>query len=263
MIKKLLKVKKKISGRNNTGVISIRHRGGGFRLKYRFIDFKRSIFEIPAVVLNIEYDPNRTSLIALILYKNGILSYIISPNSLKKGDIIKTSQYSSSSIIGNCIPMQSISLGSILNNIELHYGKGGQFCRSAGIFGVLLAKQNLKNNIFVIIRLYSKEEYIIFGNNLASIGVVSNLDYYLKNLKKAGKSRHLGIRPKVRGVAMNPIDHPHGGGEGKTSGGRPSVSLWGKLTKGKPTRKKKKKIFLFLNQEKKLNKCFFVFKKII
>lgn len=252
MIKKLLKIKKKNSGRNNIGVITVRHRGGGFRLKYRLIDFKRSIFEIPAIVLNIEYDPNRTALIALLLYKNGILSYIISPNCLKKGDIVKTSQFGSSSIIGNCIPIQSISLGSILNNIELYYGKGSQFCRSAGIFGILLAKQNIKKNIFVIVRLFSKEEYIIFGNNLASIGILSNLNYYLKNLKKAGKSRHLGIRPKVRGVAMNPVDHPHGGGEGKTSGGRPSVSLWGKLTKGKPTRKKKKlKNFIFKSRKKK------------
>lgn len=251
MIKKLLRIKKKISGRNNLGIITVRHRGGGFRLKYRFIDFKRSIFEIPAVVLNIEYDPNRTALIALILYKNGILSYIISPNSLKKGDIIKTSQFGSSLIVGNCIPMQSINLGSILNNIELHYGKGSQFCRSAGVFGVLLAKKYIKKFLFVIIRLYSKEEYLFFGNNLASIGVLSNLNYYLKNLKKAGKTRHLGIRPKVRGVAMNPIDHPHGGGEGKTSGGRPSVSLWGKLTKGKPTRKKNKvKIFIFKSRKK-------------
>lgn len=236
MLKKLSKIKNKFSGRNNKGKITVHHRGGGARLQYRVLDFVRAIFEVPAVVLNLEYDPNRTSFISLILYKNGILSYILATSSLKRGSILMTSYENIPAISGNTSSLQNIALGSSIHNIELNFGKGGQLCRAAGCFGVLLSKNFLKKNCFVIVRLQSKEEYIFFGKNLATVGISSNLNYYLKKLKKAGNSRHLGVRPHVRGVAMNPIDHPHGGGEGKTSGGRPSVSPWGKLTKGKPTR---------------------------
>lgn len=238
----------------------MRHRGGGAPNFYRLIDFKRAIFDLPAVVLNILLDPNRSSFIALILYKNGFLSYINAPSALKKGDFIITSKYASISA-GNTLPLLDIPVGTIINNIELNFGLGSQLCRAAGTFGTLLAR---KIGGFSIIRLKSKEEYIIFSKNLASIGIVSNSDFHLKNLRKAGTSRHLGIRPHVRGVAMNPVDHPHGGGEGKTSGGRPSVSPWGKLTKGLPTRKKKKIINIYINLVNyKIKKCFLENKKII
>lgn len=246
MVKKLLSVKKKKSGRGFLGQIAVRHRGGGYRLQYRKIDFKRSLFDMPALVLCQEFDPNRSSFILLILYKNGILSYINSVSQIKKGDILITSK-KASILCGNCLPISEIPIGSILSNIELHYGKGSQICRSAGTFGILVARKTFrKNKNFSIVRFRSGEEYILYNGNLACLGVNSNQNYYLKNLGKAGVARKLGIRPSVRGVAMNPIDHPHGGGEGKTSGGRPSVSKWAKLTKGKRTRDyKKSNIFIF------------------
>lgn len=249
-MKKLTIIKAKKSGRNFQGKITVRHRGGGVRLRYRVLDFKKAIFEIPAVVLNIEYDPNRTSLIALLLYKNGILSYVNSVQNLNVGDFIISSKFAEI-CLGGTFPLFKIPLGTIISNIEINYGSGAKICRAAGSFGSIVARKRFKTkSSFTIVRFKSKEEYILYSKNIATIGVVSNTDYYLRVLRKAGVNRNFGKRPHVRGVAMNPIDHPHGGGEGKTSGGRPSVSKWGKLTKGVPTRlKKKKNTFLFKSRK--------------
>lgn len=249
-MKKLSIVKTKNSGRNFQGKITVRHRGGGTRLRYRVIDFKKAIFEVPAVVLNIEYDPNRTAFIALILYKNGILSYVNAVQNLKIGDFIISSKFAEI-CLGGTFPLFKIPLGTIISSIELNFGSGAKICRAAGSFGSIVARKKVNNkSYFTIVRFKSKEEYILYSKNIATIGVVSNPDRYLRVIKKAGVNRRLGVRPHVRGVAMNPIDHPHGGGEGKTSGGRPSVSKWGKLTKGVPTRlKKKKSIFLFKSRK--------------
>lgn len=236
---KFLCVKKqKINGRNHSGKIVVRHKGGAKKRNYRLIDFKRILFEVPAVVLTIEYDPNRTSLISLILYKNGFLSYILTPHNLKIGDVVKSTMRSVDASLGNCLELSVMPLGIMIHNIELKSQKGGQLCRAAGTFAIVLSKYKLK---FLIIRLNSGLEYILYEGNLASVGMVSNINHIYTSLKKAGVSRNFGIRPTVRGVAMNPIDHPHGGGEGKTSGGRPSVSPWGWLTKGKKTRNVRKK----------------------
>lgn len=241
-LKKLLLTKKKITGRNHSGKITVQHRGGACKRLYRNIDFKRCLFDVPALVLSLEYDPNRTGLIALILYKNGFLSYILSSSNLKIRDTIITSDFAEI-LSGNCLSLKNIPIGTIIHNIELVPGKGGQLCRAAGSFGILLG--NFKQ-IFIIVRLASGEEYILSNKNLATIGIVSNENHIYMFLKKAGVVRNLGIRPTVRGVAKNPIDHPHGGGEGKTSGGRPSVSPWGKLTKGVKTRNRRKKASLIL-----------------
>jgi len=249
-LKKLTEHKKKNSGRNNQGRITVRHRGGGNKIRYNIIDFKRAIFDVPAVVLQVHKDFNRNAFIALLLYKNGILSYIIAADNLKKGDIISASN-KTVKLPGNAMPLLNMQLGSIIHNVELHYGKGGQLCRAAGTYATLVTKKVFKNLRYAIVRLKSKEEYFIFLNNLAVFGVVSNIDFHLLTLKNAGSSRRLGIRPHVRGVAMNPVDHPHGGGEGKTSGGRPSVTPWGKITKGQPTRNPKKKKFIFSSRKLK------------
>jgi large subunit ribosomal protein L2 len=247
-LKKLTEYKKNNSGRNNQGRITVRHRGGSQPLRYVLVDFKRALFDVPAVVLKVHKDFNRNAFIALLLYKNGILSYIIAPDTLKRGDSILSSEKTFRSP-GNAMLLQNMVLGSIIHNVELHYGKGSQLCRAAGTYATLVAKKVFNNLRYGIVRLKSKEEYFIFLKNFAVFGVVSNIDAHLIKLKNAGASRRLGIRPHVRGVAMNPIDHPHGGGEGKTSGGRPSVTPWGKLTKGQPTRKPKKKSFIFFSRK--------------
>ena len=237
--KGLTKKKLRINGRNNKGIICIHHRGGGAKKRYRLIDFFFSFLNIPAVVLKIERDPNRSCFIALILFKNGFFSYIVCPVNLLVGNFILSSNFKILPSNGNSLPLFQIPLGSLIFNIELKSFKGACFCRSAGSFGIILNRFE-KNSSLVLIRLKSKEEFFFEQQCFATIGIVSNLSFKFKLLKKAGNSRNLGIRPKVRGVAMNPIDHPHGGGEGKTSGGRPSVTPWGKLTKGKKTRLKKK-----------------------
>lgn len=240
---------KKKSGHNNLGHFCVFTKGKGKKRKYRIIDFKRSninIINIPAIILRIEYDPNRSSYIALICYKNGFLSYIILINGLNIGDQI----YNFSNINnnnkdnlnyldnGNSNLLGNLPMGTIISNIELKPGLGAFFSRSAGTFSVILNKYIIKNNMFVLVRLSSGEEYLLSEKCRVVIGIVSNIEHRLKNWKKAGTSVNKGMRPSVRGVAMNPIDHPHGGGEGKKSPRVGAMSPWGKLTKGIKTRKK-------------------------
>ncbi len=241
LFKSLTKKKKKINGRNNTGSIVVRHRGGGCKKRYRVVDFYFSFLNIPGIVLKIEKDPNRSCFIALILFKNGFFSYILASQKLKVGsfvkNIIKWPSIIEDFFLCLSMPLKILKAGSIIFNIELHHRKGSALCRSAGSFGIVLSQFNFSTK-FVIVRLKSNEEYLLNLNCFASLGLSSNASFKSVNLKKAGVSRLLGRRPSVRGVAMNPVDHPHGGGEGKTSGGRSSVSPWGVITKGKRTRLK-------------------------
>ena len=222
-------------GRNNQGVITSRHRGGGHKKKYRLIDFKRNKKDIPAKVLRIEYDPIRTAYIALIEYEDKIKSYIIAPQKLKIGDTVVSGDKVNVRI-GNAMPLKNIPVGTIIHNIEMKPGKGAQIARSAGTFVNLLAKDSGN----AIIKISSGETRLVNENCIATIGFVSNPNQKNIKLGSAGRKRWLGFRPKVRGVAMNPIDHPHGGGEGRTSGGRHPSTPWGKPTKGFKTRKNKK-----------------------
>ena len=227
--------KRKTGGRNNLGRITTRHIGGGHKKKYRLVDFKRNKFDMMAEVLRVEYDPNRTSFIALIQYEDGKKSYILAPNGLKEGDKIISSSEADIKI-GNTLPLINIPVGTIIHNVELTPKKGGQIARSAGTYVQLVGKDRDYSQI----KLNSGELRLVHSSCLATIGVVSNSDHGNINLGKAGRKRWMGIRPTVRGTAMNPIDHPHGGGNGKTSGGRNPVTPWGKLTKGKRTRKNKR-----------------------
>ena len=222
-------------GRNNQGVITSRHRGGGHKKKYRLIDFKRNKKDMPAKVLRIEYDPIRTAYIALIEYEDKIKSYIIAPQKLKIGDTVVSGDKVNVRI-GNAMPLKNIPVGTIIHNIEMKPGKGAQIARSAGTFVNLLAKDSGN----AIIKVSSGETRLVNENCIATIGFVSNPNQKNIKLGSAGRKRWLGFRPKVRGVAMNPIDHPHGGGEGRTSGGRHPSTPWGKPTKGFKTRKNKK-----------------------
>ncbi|OGV26798.1 MAG: 50S ribosomal protein L2 [Legionellales bacterium RIFCSPHIGHO2_12_FULL_37_14] len=231
----LVEVLKKSGGRNNKGRITVRHIGGGTRCKYRIIDFKRTKDKIPAKVARLEYDPNRSSLIALVVYNDGEKRYILAPKSLEVGHIILSGQDAPIST-GNCLPLRHIPLGTMVHAVELKPGKGAQLLRSAGCYGQLLAKEG----IYVTIKLRSGEVRKVLAECRAVIGEVSNGEHNLRNLGKAGAKRWRGIRPTVRGVAMNPVDHPHGGGEGKTSAGRHPVSPWGQPTKGYKTRKNKR-----------------------
>lgn len=232
---KLIIKKSKITGRNNKGRITVRHRGGGNKILYRIIDFKRSLFNIEGIVKKIDYDPNRTAKIALINYKNGILSYIIAPKDLKTGDKIESAGAGKeiNIKIGNALPLENIPIGTLIHNIELKPGHGGQLMRAAGTYAKVIKKQGS----LVTIRLKGKTGnlYDLSNKCMATIGIVSNEIHKNEKLKKAGQSRWKNRRPKVRGVAMNPIDHPHGGGEGKSKGGNHPVTPWGKLTKGKAT----------------------------
>ena len=223
------------AGRNNSGRITSRHRGGGHKKKYRIIDFKRKKIDTPASVIHIEYDPIRTARIALIEYKDKTKSYIIAPHKLKVGNGIISGEKVNVRI-GNAMPLKNIPVGTIVHNVEMKPGKGAQIARSAGTFVNLLAKDSGN----AIIKTSSGETRLVNENCLATIGSVSNPDQKNIKLGSAGRKRWLGMRPKVRGVAMNPIDHPHGGGEGKTSGGRHPSTPWGKPTKGYKTRKNKK-----------------------
>ena len=234
-------------GRNNLGRICSFKKGGGNFRKYRIIDFKRNLLNIIGIVRRIEYDPNRSAYIALICYKNGLISYIIAVEGLCVGDQIinydSLENFDSSNNIvsffnlGNSLLLKDIPVGSIISNIELKVGFGACFCRAAGTFGIVLNKYKINKQYYILIRLSSNTEYLILENARAVIGMVSNSINRLRNLKKAGVSRNKGIRPTVRGVAMNPIDHPHGGGEGKKSPRRCAMSPWGKLCKGIKTRK--------------------------
>ena len=234
--KSLLVPKKKNDGRNNQGRITVRHRGGGVKRKYRLVDFKRVKDGITAVVASIEYDPNRSANIALINYKDGTKSYIIAPKELKVGDIVESGEKVDVKI-GNAMPIMNIPVGTVIHNIELRPGKGGQLARSAGGSAQILGREDK----YVLIRLASGETRKILGTCRATIGVVGNEDYGLVKLGKAGRTRHMGIRPTVRGSVMNPNDHPHGGGEGRAPIGRSGpMTPWGKPALGYKTRKNKK-----------------------
>lgn len=235
--KSLLVSLNKNAGRNNQGKITVRHHGGGSRRKYRIIDFKRRKDGIPATVLTIEYDPNRTSNIALICYADGEKAYILAPNNLAVGATLMNGE-TAEVRVGNCLPLQNIPVGTQVHNIELYPGKGGQLVRSAGNAAQLMAKEGK----FATLRLPSGEMRLVPIICRATIGQVGNIDHELINIGKAGRKRHMGIRPTVRGSVMNPNDHPHGGGEGKTGIGRPGpVTPWGKPALGLKTRKKNKK----------------------
>lgn len=232
--KSLLKPLKKSGGRNNTGRITSRRRGGGHKRMYRIIDFKREKTGVEGKVEAIEYDPNRSARIALVKYPDGEITYIIAPDSLKVGTSI-FSGVDSDITVGNTLPLANIPLGTFIHNLELKPGKGGQLARSAGSSCIVVAKDERYSQV----KLPSGEVRMILNTCKATIGVVSNLEHENISLGKAGRSRWLGRRPKVRGVAMNPVDHPMGGGEGKTSGGGHPVSPWGLPAKGYKTRKKK------------------------
>ena len=227
---------KKNSGRNNQGKITVRHQGGGYRTKYRLVDFKRNKDGIPAKVMTIEYDPNRTANIALICYADGQKAYILAPYGLKVGDTLMNGE-TAEVRLGNCLPLANIPVGSSIHNIELYPGKGGQLVRSAGNSAQLMAKEGK----YATLRLPSGEMRMVPIGCRATVGQVGNIDHELINIGKAGRKRHMGIRPTVRGSVMNPNDHPHGGGEGRTSIGRPGpVTPWGKPALGLKTRKKSK-----------------------
>ncbi|MDD9798085.1 MAG: 50S ribosomal protein L2 [Alphaproteobacteria bacterium] len=234
-IKQLTQGLTKSGGRNNAGRITARRRGGGHKRSYRIIDFKRRKWDMPATVERLEYDPNRTAFIALIKYEDGEQAYIIAPQRLAPGDKIIAGEKVDVKP-GNAMPLRSMPVGTIIHNLEMKPGKGGQLARSAGSFAQLAGR----DQAYAIIRLGSGEQRLIHGDCMASVGAVSNPDQANIKLAKAGRKRWLGKRPTVRGVAMNPVDHPHGGGEGKTSGGRHPVTPWGKSTKGKRTRANKK-----------------------
>ena len=222
-------------GRNNNGRITARRRGGGHKRRYRIIDFKRLKHDVEATVLRLEYDPNRTAFIALIKYADGDLSYILASQRLREGDKIISGDTVDIKP-GNAMPMQNIPVGTIIHNVEMKVGKGGQIARSAGTYAQIIGK----DQGYAQLRLNSGELRMVRAECMATVGAVSNPDQQNIKLGKAGRKRWLGKRPSVRGVAMNPIDHPHGGGEGRTSGGRHPVTPWGKPTKGKRTRSNKK-----------------------
>jgi len=236
-------------GRNHHGHITTRRRGGGHKRRYRIVDFKRDKVGIPGRVAEIEYDPNRSANIALIFYEDGEKRYILHPRGLRVGDVILSGPESDIRL-GNCLPMEKIPLGTVLHNVELKPGKGGQMARSAGSGVQLVAKEG----DFVTLRLPSTEVRRVRKDCVATIGQVGNIDHNLQSIGKAGANRWRGKRPKVRGVAMNPVDHPLGGGEGRSSGGRPPVSPWGKR-EGKKTRKRKKESTKYIVRGRKRGKA--------
>jgi len=234
-LKRLTRSKNRISGRNNKGRLTVRHRGGGHKRLYRIIDFVRDKRGIPAMVVSLEYDPNRSANIALLAYADGERRYILAPDGLAAGASILAGE-AADILVGNSLPLKNIPLGTMIHNIELKKGKGGQMARAAGTAAQLLAKEAG----YAQIKMPSGEVRKVHLDCYATIGQVGNLNYENVSIGKAGRTRWLGKRPTVRGVAMNPIDHPHGGGEGKTSGGRHPVSPWGLPTKGYKTRNNKR-----------------------
>ncbi len=244
--KSLLKIIKKTGGRNANGRITCRHRGGGHKRYYRIIDFKRDKTGIPAKVESIEYDPNRSARIALLHYADGEKRYILAPQNLSVGDKIMSGP-DADIIPGNTLPLNNIPLGTHIHNIELRVGKGGQIVRSAGTFAQLMAKEDR----YALIKLPSGEVRMVLLKCKATIGQLGNTDHENVDLGKAGRRRYLGRRPKVRGVAMNPVDHPMGGGEGRSSGGRHPCTPWGMPTKGYRTRKNKKTDQYIVKKRKK------------
>lgn len=233
--KSLVEVKKKHSGRNNNGHITVRHKGGGTRRQYRIIDFKRQKDAIPAKVAAIEYDPNRSARIALLNYRDGEKRYILAPVGITIGQIVESGEKADIKI-GNCLPIKNIPLGTVIHNIELRPGEGGKLVRSAGSSAQLMAKEG----DYAQVRMPSGEVRRIQVVCRATIGQLGNLDHENVVLGKAGRIRHMGKRPSVRGIAMNPVDHPHGGGEARSTSGRPPTTPWGQMTMGKKTRRNKR-----------------------
>jgi large subunit ribosomal protein L2 len=243
--KSLLEVKKKHSGRNNNGHITTRHKGGGTRKQYRLIDFKRGKDTIPAKVAAIEYDPNRTARIALLHYRDGEKRYILAPVGLEVGAII-VSGPDADIKVGNALPLANIPLGTVIHNIELRPGEGGKLVRSAGSSAQLMAKEGA----YAQVRMPSGEVRKIQVVCRATIGQLGNLDHENEVIGKAGRQRHLGKRPSVRGIAMNPVDHPHGGGEARSTSGRPPTTPWGQMTMGKKTRRNKRTAGMIVRKRK-------------
>jgi large subunit ribosomal protein L2 len=243
--KSLLEVKKKHSGRNNNGHITTRHKGGGTRKQYRLIDFKRSKDTIPAKVAAIEYDPNRTARIALLHYRDGEKRYILAPVGLEVGTIIVSGPEADIKI-GNALPLANIPLGTVIHNIELRPGEGGKLVRSAGSSAQLMAKEGA----YAQVRMPSGEVRKIQVVCRATIGQLGNLDHENEVIGKAGRMRHLGKRPSVLGIAMNPVDHPHGGGEARSTSGRPPTTPWGQMTMGKKTRRNKRTASMIVRKRK-------------
>ena len=233
-VKTLTEGKISSGGRNNNGRITVRFRGGGHKKALRLVDFKRRNFDQPAKVERIEYDPNRTGFIALIKYDDGELAYILAPQRLGEGDIVVSGEHVDVKP-GNAMPLGNMPVGTIVHNVELKIGKGGQLARSAGTYTQIVGR----DQDYVILRLNSGEQRLVHGHCMATVGAVSNPDNMNVSIGKAGRKRWMGRRPHNRGVAMNPVDHPHGGGEGRTSGGRHPVTPWGFPTKGKKTRNNK------------------------
>ncbi len=244
--KSLTEGKKKTGGRNNMGRITAFQRGGGHKQRYRVIDWKRKKFDVEGTILRPEYDPNRTAFIALVEYTDGEKAYIVAPQRLQAGDKIVAGEKADIKP-GNAMMLKSMPVGTIIHNIEMKAGKGAQMCRSAGTYAQLVGR----DQGFAQIKLASGELRIVPQDCMATVGAVSNPDHMNQNFGKAGRSRWKGIRPNVRGVAMNPVDHPHGGGEGRTSGGRNPVTPWGKPTKGAKTRKNKKTDKFIIRRKKK------------
>src|SRR5215467_13856904 len=233
-VKTLTEGKQSTGGRNNNGRITVRFRGGGHKQAYRLVDFKRAKLDVPATVERIEYDPNRTGFIALIKYEDGEQAYILAPQRLAQGDTVIASEHADVKP-GNAMPAGNIPIGTIVHNVEIKIGKGGQIARSAGTYAQIVGR----DGEYVILRLNSGEQRLVHGRCMATMGAVSNPDHMNVSIGKAGRKRWMGRMPHNRGVSMNPVDHPHGGGEGRTSGGRHPVTPWGFPTKGKKTRKNK------------------------
>jgi large subunit ribosomal protein L2 len=241
----LVEVRKKHSGRNNNGHITVRHKGGGTRKQYRIIDFKRTKDAIPAKVATIEYDPNRSARIALVNYRDGEKRYILAPVGLTVGDVIESGAAADIKI-GNCLPIKNIPVGTVIHNIELRPGQGGKLVRSAGVSAQLMAKEDEYSQV----RMPSGEVRKIHVNCRATIGQLGNVEHENQVIGTAGRSRHLGKRPTVRGVAMNPVDHPHGGGEARSTSGRPPTTPWGQMTMGKKTRRNKRTATMIVRKRK-------------
>ncbi len=245
-VKTLVEGLSQSGGRNNHGRITQRRRGGGHKRRYRIIDFKRLKYDVPATIERLEYDPNRSAFIALIRYQDGELSYILAPQRVEVGSTVISGERVDI-VPGNAMPMQNIPVGTVIHNIEMKPRKGGQIARSAGAYAQLIGK----DAGYALLRLGSGEQRMVRAECMATVGAVSNPDHQNINLGKAGRNRWLGKRPSVRGVAMNPVDHPHGGGEGRTSGGRHPVTPWGKPTKGKRTRSNKATDSMILRRRRK------------
>ena len=246
-VKTLTEGKHSSGGRNNNGRTTVRFRGGGHKKTFRRVDFKRRKFDVPARVERIEYDPNRTGFVALLKYNDGEIAYILAPQRLAQGDVVVAGEHVDVKP-GNAMPSGNMPIGTIVHNVEFKIGKGGQLARSAGTYAQIVGR----DQDYVIVRLNSGEQRLVHGRCMATVGAVSNPDHMNISIGKAGRTRWLGWRPHNRGVSMNPIDHPHGGGEGRTSGGRHPVTPWGKPTKGSKTRTNKSTSkFILLSRHKR------------